>query len=236
MYIYLIDYNYNNWYYIGKTSSSIEERFNSHKCACRKNKTKNHKVWNKSANEGNQPEIILLEETNNETELNKLEKWYIAYFKSIGVKLTNLTDGGDGLSGHIFSTEHKNKISENRKGKYTITQEHINILKMANTRPRSEEFKARRKEIRTGAKWSEEVKKKISESNKGKHHVSKRQKHVNQIDIKTGDIIHTFNSVNEAALYINPNKFKSIRSSIECAANPNGKQKTAGGFKWEYKN
>jgi group I intron endonuclease len=234
MFIYLIDYNYNNWYYVGKTSTNISKRFNSHVCSCRKNKTKHHKVWNKSLDSNNQPEIIILEETN-KIEINNLERWYIAYFKSIGVKLTNLTTGGDGLQGHIFSNEHKQKISHAKKGKVKLNSKQINAIKMANSKPRSEEFKNKIKIIRTGTTWSEETKKKISESNKGKHNNNSRQRKIAQIDIKTDKIIKIFDSINEAALYINSNKFKSLRSSIECAANPNGKQKTACGYKWEYK-
>lgn len=233
MIIYLIDYHYNNWYYIGKTSTDIHRRFNSHVCACRKNKTKHHKTWNKSLSNDNQPEIILLEETD-KYKINELEQWYISYFKSIGVKLTNLTIGGDGLQGHIFSNEHKQKISQAKKGKVKLTLKQINAIKMANSKPRSEEFKSKMKEIRTGTTWDEKTKKKISESNKGKHTNNNRQRKIAQIDIKTNKIIKTFNSVNEAALVLNPDKFKSTRSSIECAANPNGKQKTSNGFKWEY--
>ena len=236
MFIYLIDYNYNNWHYIGKTSMTINKRFNSHICACRKNKTKHHKIWNKSLNNGNQPEIVILEEIN-DGDLNELEQWYIAYFRSIGVKLTNLTSGGDGLEGHIFSDEHKQKISEAKTGlKHKMTLEGLNKIKMANSKPRSEEFKNKIKQIRTGTSWSEETKKKISESNKGKHNNNSRQRKIAQIDIKTDKIIKIFDSINEATLYINPNKFKSLRSSIECAANPNGKQLTAHGFKWQYQN
>jgi len=236
MYIYLIDYNYNDWYYVGKTSHLIKERLAGHKSSCRKNKTKHHKIWNKAINEGNQPDIVVLEEIDDEIELNALEKWYIAYFKSIGVKLTNLTIGGDGLSGHLFSNEHKNKISYSKKGKTKLTTKHINSIKVANSKPRSYKFKEKIKYIRTGMKWSDEVKRKISDSNKGKHSDNNRQRPINQIDVKTGNIINTFNSINEAAMKINPNKYKSARSSIECAANPNGKQKTACGYKWEYKN
>jgi len=234
MYIYLIDYHYNDWYYVGKTSSTISSRFNSHTYACRKNKTKHHKTWNKSISEGNQPEIVILEEVN-ENELNDLEQWYISYFKSIGVKLTNLTLGGDGLQGHIFSNEHKLKISQNRKGKSNWTLEGINKIKMANSKPRSEEFKEKIKQIRTGTNWDEETKKKISESNKGKHSDNNRQRKIAQIDTISNEIINIFNSVTEAAISINPDKFKSLRSSIECAANPNGKQNTSHGYRWEYK-
>jgi group I intron endonuclease len=233
MYIYLIDYNYNNWYYVGKTSTSINKRFNSHVCSCRKNKTKHHKVWNKSLNNGNQPEIILLEETDN-YKINESEQWYIAYFKSIGVKLTNLTIGGDGLQGHIFSDVHKQKISQAKKGKVKLTSKQINAIKMANSKPRSEEFKSKIKAARTGTTWDEKTKKKISESNKGKHNDNNRQRKISQVDIKTNKTINIFSSINEAALFIDSNKFKSLRSSIECAANPNGKQKTAAGYKWIY--
>jgi hypothetical protein len=235
MFIYLIDYNYNDWYYVGKTSTNINERFNAHVCSCRKNKTKHHKCWNKAIKEGNQPEIIILEETNGD-KINDLEKWYIAYFKSIGVKLTNLTIGGDGLQGHIFSKEHKDRISKTKIfQKRTNTIEHNNILKMANNHPRTEEFKQKMKIIRTGTKWSDEVKNKISKSNKGKHNDNNRQKQIIQMDL-SNNIINTFNSISEAAISINPYKFKSLCSSIECAANPNGKQQTSGGYRWKYKN
>jgi hypothetical protein len=60
---------------------------------------------------------------------------------------------------------------------------------------------------------------------------------VNQLDKNTNLILNTFNSITEAALFINPNKFKSIRSSIESAVNPNNlKQTAACGYKWEYVN
>jgi group I intron endonuclease len=233
MFIYLIDYNYNNYYYVGKTSASINMRFDSHKCSCKKNKTKHHKVWNKSLNEGNYPEIIILEETNGD-KINDLEKWYITYFKSIGVKLTNLTMGGDGLQGHIFSNEHRDRISKTKiSQKLTNTIEHNNILKMANSHPRTEEFKQKMKIIRTGVKWSDEVKNKISKSNKGKHNDNNRQKKITQMDL-SNNVINTFNSISEAALYLNPDKFKSLCSSIECAANPNGKQSTSFGYIWKY--
>jgi group I intron endonuclease len=234
MFIYLIDYNYNNWYYVGKTSNSIEKRFNSHIQSVKKNKTKHHKCWNKAISNNKQPEILILEEANNNN-INELEKWYIAYFKSIGVKLTNMTNGGDGLQGHIFSSEHKTKISKANKGKKCKwTLEGINNIKMANSKPRSEEFKEKIREIRLGSKWSDNTKKKISESNKGKHNENNRKRCIKQIDKKTGEIINIFKSINEAALSINPNKLKSIRSSIECAANPKGKQNTSCGFRWEY--
>lgn len=62
-------------------------------------------------------------------------------------KLVNLTDGGEGIVGAIFSEEAKQKISKAHKG-----------------RKHSEEFKQKLRD----RKHSEETRKKISNSNKGK--------------------------------------------------------------------
>lgn len=52
-----------------------------------------------------------------EKEALELEKKSIAAFREIGVALCNLTDGGDGVSGHKHSLETRKKMSESHKGK-----------------------------------------------------------------------------------------------------------------------
>jgi group I intron endonuclease len=229
MYIYLIDYNYNNWFYIGKTSNSLKKRYQSHKGVLKTSSTLNHKVWNKSIGLGNIPEIILLEETN-EIDINELEMFYISYFKFIGVKLTNLTDGGEGVKGLIFTQEHKNKISINRKGKNLGPNPELSIILKGIPKPKPINFGV-------GRKHSIETKQKIKLSNKGKHSNTIRSKPIYQIDKKTNLVLNTFNSVSDAAKFLKPNKFNSMRSSIESAANDkNIKQNSAGGYKWKYIN
>lgn len=49
-----------------------------------------------------------------------LEKIYISQFRIAGIRLTNLTDGGEGVSGLVRGTpsdEHKRKNAEARRGK-----------------------------------------------------------------------------------------------------------------------
>jgi hypothetical protein len=46
-----------------------------------------------------------------------IEKDRIAHWRSIGVSITNMTDGGYGASGHIPSEEHRRKLSAVLKGK-----------------------------------------------------------------------------------------------------------------------
>ena len=72
-------------------------------------KTYLHK-WLRSLS--SRPDFIIIEET---TDLIEAEQFYIAYFRSIGMRLVNTTDGGEGVSGYKFSEEQKQKISEKTK-------------------------------------------------------------------------------------------------------------------------
>lgn len=227
MYIYLIDYNYNGWFYVGKTKNSLESRYKSHKSILKSSPTLNHKVWNKSLSLGNIPQIFLLEQTN-ESDIDELEVWYIKYLKSVGMKLTNLTDGGEGVKGLVFTEQHRNNLSLSRTGK--ALGPNINLSKSTKGIP-----KPKPKGFGVGRKHSKETIQKIKDSNIGKHSSNNRTRKVNQIDKNTNSILNTFNSITEAAMFINPTKFRSIRSSIESAVNPNiTKQKTSCGYKWEY--
>lgn len=228
MFIYLIDYNYNNWYYVGKTSTSLSIRLKGHKYNSRYHHNLNAKVFKKSINMGCSPEIILIDESDL-TSINELEQWYISYFRSIGVKLTNMTDGGDGLCGLEFTDKHKLLISQNKKGIKLSEESKKKISESSKgvSKPKPDNFGI-------GRQHSELTKSRISESNLGKHSDNNRKRSINQIDKITGEIINTFECINDAALNINPSKLKSIRSSIESAANPKGKQNTSCGYKWQY--
>lgn len=229
MYIYLIDYNYNNWFYVGKTKNSLNKRYKSHESVLKSSLTLNHKIWNKSLGLGNTPQIFLLEQTD-ESNIDELEIWYIKYLKSVGMKLTNMTEGGDGAKGLIFTEQHKLNLSLNRKGKGTGPNHKLSQSKKGKSSPKPSGFGV-------GRKHSIETIQKIKDSNKGKHSDNNRTRKVNQLDKNTNLIINTFNSITEAARFINPDKFKSIRSSIESAVNPNNlKQTSSCGYKWEYVN
>lgn len=71
-----------------------------------------------------------------------------------------------------------------------------------------------------GKKHSNEAKQKISIQN---------GKRIVQIDIKTGKIINTFNSIREGAKFLN-----ILTSSINNCLSPNNRSKSAGGFYWKY--
>lgn len=229
MKIYLIDYNYNDWYYVGKTKYTLEHRFSGHKWASKNKKSLNNKVFHKSLN----PEIILLEETTPDL-VDELERFYISYLKFLGVKLTNLTDGGDGGYNRIFSEEHKLKIGLKRTGVLHSNLGKLNISKGNMGKKRSEEFKENVRQRRLNTQWDENTKSKISKSNIGKHTNNNRAIPITQFS-KDGEFINEFGSITEASYIINKEKYKSVRIGIEACCNPNSKQKTAYGYIWKYK-
>lgn len=96
----------------------------------------------------------------------------IFYIKKIGRRdiglgpLVNMTDGGEGNSGLIFSEEHRRKMSETRKGRpshlkgKSLSEEHkLKLLeavkkgkKTPERKPLSEEHKRKLSEIQKGKK------------------------------------------------------------------------------------
>jgi len=112
---------------------------------------------------GLKPIIIKLFENLTESEAFEKEIQLIESIGRINLKtgpLTNMTEGGDGISGNVISEETRKKISEAHKGKKLteehkrllsiknkqalaakggkFTREHIEKLKIANSRPRGQ--------------------------------------------------------------------------------------------------
>ncbi len=74
-----------------------------------------HKVcWLRTLSD--QPNLIIFE-TLPESDWSEAERFWIAYFKSLGCRLTNATDGGEGMIGFKHSDEARIKMSKGMKGK-----------------------------------------------------------------------------------------------------------------------
>ena len=121
--------------------------------------------------------IIYLKQNLTEEEAFRHEIYMIAVFGRKDLRtgiLHNLTDGGDGASGYVFSEETKRKQSEAHKGNTTWlgkTHSEETKRKMSDTRKgktHSEETKRKQSEAKKGKTFSEESKRKMSEAQKGK--------------------------------------------------------------------
>ena len=172
----LIDKN-DNVHYVGITTNSLIHRFSTHVSEC-KNKNTKKCVWIKSMFEkGENPKIKLVsDDFINDIDLKNAEISYIDKLLNEGVKLTNSTNGGEGVKGLKHSEETKHKISVNRKGK-SCGESHPYFKKgIFLDKKHSEKTKTLMSHNRVGKKKSYEHRKKLSEvklgdknNNYGKH-------------------------------------------------------------------
>ena len=208
--------------YVGKTKFTLNKRLSQHICEKRVSK---RTCWIKSiTNKGLLPKIELLETCGNENWIDT-EKFYISYFKYIGVRLVNATCGGDGIT---FTKEIRDKISNAHKGK-KLTQGH------------KDKLKGNKNSL--GHKQTEEHKSKISNALKGKV-VSldtklklsqlKNKKQIAKIDVKSNKVIKVYNSISECCRlngYCKGNIIKVCKNKIR---KDGSKCRTAYGYVWRY--
>ena len=97
--------------YIGKTVTSLERRLSQHITAAKRNRLPVHRWINKHIAAGDKLVIRLVESVSHEDDWADRERYWIKALKENGRSL-NVTDGGEGLAGHVFTDEHKNKIAE----------------------------------------------------------------------------------------------------------------------------
>jgi group I intron endonuclease len=154
-----------------------------------------------------------------------------------------------GLENHIFEIIEECSIEQLNEREIYWIQYYESVIKGLNLTyggeggKQSEEVKIKKSKSMTGKIFSDETKKKMSESKKG--HImytdewkekmkngawnsGTSSKPVLQYDLE-GNFIKEWNSISKAANHIN----KSTSAISECCKN---KRKTAYGYKWKYKN
>jgi hypothetical protein len=130
-------------------------------------KTKRNQYWKSTVNKHGLNVVILVNNIS-EDKAFELEKSFI---QQIGLEnLTNLTDGGEGISGYKrkFTEEHKAKISAASVG-----------------RKKSEESKAKMSLNKKGKSFNEEHKAKISAAKKGQHYGPMNEMHKANLSAST---------------------------------------------------
>lgn len=189
-------------------------------------------------------------------DLNAKESYYIGRYDTY-LNGYNMTLGGEGVRGNVFSDEIRTKISDTLK-KYFKT--HENPFK---GKTHSEETKqvlrekaiGRTSPVKGKSIWTEEQRKQQSERAKtytkgelngffGKKHTEKTKKiigdanskPVKQIDIKTGNVLNVFRSAKDAGDSLGkPRGNSEIIKVCKHYVSPSGKRYlTAFGYKWEY--
>jgi hypothetical protein len=115
----LLDPNTYEVRYIGLTTRDIDTRLKEHFRPYKLKECNYKNSWLKSLiKKGQIPLIKIVQqwECIEVLELTKAEIYWVDYFKKIGCPLTNLTIGGEGITGYKHTEEAKLKISEAGKG------------------------------------------------------------------------------------------------------------------------
>lgn len=207
--------------YVGK-SVNAERRYNQHLYDKRHNNYSSR--WIRKLQKQKLKPILNIIEICDESIWQEREKYWIAYYKPIS-KLTNLTNGGDGLSSYNHSDETKLKISQSHKGKKL-----------------SEITKNKIRNINLGKKCSKETKDKKSKSSKefystpdGKNIAKKLVQNMNKatkkpvIQLTLENIfIKEYESMSDVYRELG---FFVSKISLVC----NNKRQKAYGFKWKFK-
>ncbi len=194
--IYKVTNKINGKVYIGQTTQSFKKRKYNHLYAAKTDKYSNkcrdyfHKALTKYGFENFV--WCVLEVCDSKHNLDLAEQWYIRYYKSfvgfISSNGYNLTMGGNGNSGLIFSDEHRMKLSKSRKGRKLSEEHKQKIRDNAKTNPNfgnkdrkmSDEAKEKLRKCNLGKKHSQETKRKMSISQTIRTNYRKGWKHTKQ--------------------------------------------------------
>ncbi len=91
----LVDPRTNKIRYVGKTVN-IKRRLQNHLCPASLNRIRHVAQWLKGLVQHNSRPTVVILETVKESDADKTERRWIRRFKKAGLKLTNLTPGGEG--------------------------------------------------------------------------------------------------------------------------------------------
>lgn len=188
--------------YIGKTKKKVEDRLKQHIYLSKKKIKRPLNLWiKKLIDEGNNPSIKILEETNDK-EWAEREMFWIKKMKDNGDDLLNLTDGGESNLNYKPTEETKKKISENNKGKHyywlgrKFSDEHKNKIGLSGLgKKRTDETRQNISKSLLGKKLSKEHRLKISKNSTLKGKPAKNVKKVKKICPLTKKVLDLYPSL-----------------------------------------
>ncbi len=103
--------------YVGKTVQYIIDRFKAHKREANRGGKRPVSCWLRKRVPHGGAALLLLEHVPPMGDWAARERHWIELFRQQGHNLLNLTLGGEGLAGHVFTQEHREKIAaSNRTG------------------------------------------------------------------------------------------------------------------------
>lgn len=240
--VYLVTNLINGKRYVGITSQGVEERFKQHMWDAHKgSKTLFHNAIRKYGVENFKLETL---ESNIPDDLaGEREQHYIKAYDSYypSRKGYNMTEGGNGTVGYIFTEADRAKLSEANKGRKFSEERNQRIREMMTGREYKQEWKDALSQSRLGRftkqdnpfygkHHSEATKQTIRENNSGDK--------VLQLD-NEGNVIQEFFNLMDAGRWASENvskaKYTTCATRIREVCNNSNKKCTAYGYRWQFK-
>lgn len=226
-------------YYIGQTRNTIKERLRGHIKEAKRKRIKDtqqrHRNWLRSLlNRNIIPEVIVLEEFDfvTQEEIDAAEKWYIKFFKHMGITLTNGTDGGiasypipeviSKISNTLKLKYASGELSNPQKGKHLSDYSKLAISKAHLGKKHTMERRlasSKQRMGRIGKKHTEETKAKLRLINPGSARVNAKLTEAEVDKIKS---------------YLFENKLMIKEIAILCNINSTVISKMIAGKKWKH--
>jgi group I intron endonuclease len=241
-FIYCITNKITGLQYIGQTRVSVSERYKQHIDEAFKTNRNLH-LYNSMRKYGIENfTVTTLESDIPVSELNNKEIAYIKLYDTFNNGYNN-TEGGGGVVGYKHSEKTRFKIGESVKAsmyKINTPERTAKIIKAQKGRKFTEEHKQHLRESCKGKRYGENnpfYNKEHKQSTKDTIGYCNAKFSICQYDLKTGDVINTFKTLNEAASYIKDSnitnaKLKSIKYRITYTCE--NKQSHAYNFGWKY--
>jgi hypothetical protein len=234
----------NGKHYIGLTTTSLEQRTKEHKnsakngtTCCVYNAIRKYEMVDKL-------ELVEIDTADTIEELREKEIKYIIEYNSYYINENgyNMTCGGEGANGYVYTEEDNKKNSDAQKKRYEKPEAREQIsegLKKYYEKP-----EARQKCSEAKKKYYEkpDAKRKLSDAMKKRYEkpdtrrkLSRQQQH-NPFDVfkKDGTFIKTFTYQFEAKEYLQT-EYKIACSSSNICAVLAGRQQSSAGFVFKYK-
>jgi group I intron endonuclease len=228
----LIDPRNNELRYVGLTTQPLAKRFHNHLDSARRGASSHVYNWMRQVMEtGQVPLIVQIESCDSLEELCEREVDFMAYFKSIGCRLTNQAKGGSrGMAGFKHSEETCAKMSLSRLGKPTKRSGYKHspetLMKMSLA-------KKGKPTARLNYKATDETKRRMSESKKGQNYGPPSEEHKRKVavahyrSIKCLDTGVIYKSIQDAAATVGTTP-QNISNMLT------GRSRTAAGYRFAY--
>lgn len=214
--------------YVGQTNN-IKKRFSFHISPTSiKRKTRNSNWLNKLNILGLKPELDIIDIANNEDEADRLECFWIGYYKYIGLKLNNGTNGGQGKGFRKQSYTYVKTKEQIEKQKITLKDGYKTgrIINQNKDKPMSEKQKHKLSLNTSFRNLTKSSIDKRAKTNTGK----RRSGRISMLDKNTGKIIKIFEGLTDIDIYFE----KVTNGNIKTFLNGKSKLKYPYGYSWEY--